>query len=216
VFFASLSRFPAAASLQLLTDWATGRDCYLCAAPARALLCGPCEASLPSAAALDRCLRAPFEYRFPLDRLVQRFKFAGDLALGRYLGERLAACVADEAPPDLLVAPPLATPRLRTRGFNQSVELARYVGRRLHLRVAADALEKTRETLPQQGLGRRARRRNLRGAFRCRANVRGLRIALVDDVYTTGATAREIGDTLRRAGAREVVVWAVARAPGPR
>ena len=159
---------------------------------------------------------APFDYRFPLDRLVQRFKFAGDLAVGRYLGERLASCVAGEARPDLLVAPPLTRSRLRGRGFNQSIELARHVGRRLGVRVRADALEKVRDTLPQQGLGRRARRRNLRGAFRCGIPVAGLRVALVDDVYTTGATAREIARVLRRAGAAEVVVWTVARAPGGR
>ena len=196
-------------------DWAIARDCYLCGAGARALLCEPCEASLPLAGAVDAAVRSPFEYRFPLDRLVQRFKFAGDLAVGRYLGERLAECVAGETRPDVLVAPPLSSARLRGRGFNQSIELARHVGRRLGIRVAADALEKTRDTVPQQGLGRRARRRNLRGAFRCRARVEGLRVALVDDVYTTGATAREIAATLRRAGAREVVAWTVARAPGP-
>jgi len=197
-------------------DWAIARDCFLCGAPARALLCEPCEASLPRADTANPALRAPFEYRFPLDRLVQRFKFAGDLAVGRYLGERLAACVAKDDRPDLLVAPPLSAARLRGRGFNQSVELARHVGRRLGVPIAGDVLQKTRDTVPQQGLGRRARRRNLRGAFRCRARVDGLRIALVDDVYTTGATAREVAATLRGAGAREVVAWTVARAPGPR
>ena len=215
MFFTSLSTRPPTISLQLLMDWAIARDCYLCAAPARALLCPSCEASLPLADAGAPGLAA-FEYRFPLDRLVQRFKFAGDLAVGRFLAERLAARVAGEPRPDVLVAPPLAARRLHERGFNQSVELARHLGRRLRLEVRTDALEKVRDTRPQQGLGRRARRRNLRGAFRCRADVSGLRIAVVDDVYTTGATAHEIARVLRRAGAREVAVWTVARAPGPR
>ena len=198
-------------------DWAIARDCYLCASPARALLCPQCERDLPAAAGdATPGTVAVFDYRFPVDRLVQRFKFAGELAVGRYLGERLARRVAAAPRPDLLVAPPLAPRRLRARGFNQSVELARHVGRRLGVRMRADALEKTRETAPQQALGRRARRRNLRGAFRCRIPVAGLRVALVDDVRTTGATAREIARVLRRAGAREVLVWTVARAPGPR
>ena len=197
-------------------DWAIARDCYLCMAAARALLCERCERALPVADPAAPGVLAAFEYGFPLDRLVQRFKFAGDLAVGRFLGERLAARAARAPRPDLLVAPPLAAARLRSRGFNQSVELARHVGRRLGVPLRADALVKLRDTAPQQGLGRRARRRNLRGAFRCRADVAGLRVAIVDDVYTTGATAGEIARVLRRAGAREVVAWTVARAPGAR
>ena len=197
-------------------DWAIARDCHLCASDARALLCERCEGALTAAGPSAPGVVSAFEYRFPLDRLVQRFKFASDLAVGRYLGERLAECAAAVPRPDVLVAPPLSKARLHARGFNQSIELARHVGRRLGVPVRTDALEKLRDTAPQQGLGRRARRRNLRGAFRCRVEVAGLRVALVDDVFTTGATAREISRVLRRAGAREVLVWTVARAPGGR
>lgn len=157
---------------------------------------------------------AVFDYRFPVDRLVQRFKFAGDLAAGRWLALQLVRRVRAEPRPDLLVAPPLTRARLRERGFNQSVELARVVGRELGVPHAHRALRKVRETPPQQGLGRRARHANLRGAFRCELRLQGERVAIVDDVLTTGATTATLAAVLREAGAGEVVVWSLARAPG--
>lgn len=216
MFFDNLSRFPVPSALQLLMDWAVGQDCHLCAAPARALVCPACERALPRCGEESAKAIAAFAYRFPLDRLVQRFKFGGDLATGRWLAEALAGRVAAEPRPEVLVAPPLTARRLRERGFNQSLEIARIVGRRLGIPWAPHALVKVRETAPQQGLGRRARRRNLRGAFRCAQDLRGRHVAVVDDVYTTGATAAELTRVLRSAGALQVSVWTVARAARPR
>jgi ComF family protein len=193
-------------------DCAISRDCHLCTARAASLVCAECERALPRLATGSRAPLSAFAYRFPVDRLVQRFKFGGDLAVGRWLAEALAERAAAEPRPDLLVAPPLSRARLRERGFNQSLEIARVVGQRLDVPRAPYALVKLRDTVPQQGLGRRARRRNLRDAFRCSLDLRGRRVALIDDVYTTGATAGELARVLRRAGAAEVVVWTVARA----
>ena len=168
----------------------------------------------PSAAAFDEAI-ARFEYRFPLDRLVQRFKYGGDLAIGRWLAERLAERVRDAARPDLLAVPPLAAARLRERGFNQALEIARTVGRRLRVPVDPRAIERRRDTPPQASLDRRARAANLRGAFACGVDVRGRHVAIVDDVLTTGATADAIARVLKAAGAERVSAWAVARAPDP-
>ena len=170
-------------------------------------VCGACLRRPP---AFDASVAA-FEYRFPVDRLVQRFKFAGDLAAGRWLAQRLAALVGPQ--PDLLVVPPLTPARLRARGFNQALEIARVVGEVTGAPVAARALVKTRETAPQPGLGRDARQQNLRGAFHVACALDGSHVALVDDVMTTGATAAEIARVLKRAGARRVDVWVVARTP---
>jgi ComF family protein len=150
-----------------------------------------------------------------VDRLVQRFKFGGDLAAGRWLGERLAGHVRGSARPDVLVAPPLAPMRLRGRGFNQAHELAKVAGRVLGVPVARRGLSRQRDTTPQPGLGRAARLANLAGAFECRIDLRGRRVAIVDDVFTTGATAEALGETLRRSGASSVDVWVVARTPEP-
>jgi ComF family protein len=190
-----------------------GAHCERCAVPLpQAGLCGNCRAHAP---AFDRAL-AVFEYRFPVDRLVQRFKYSADLACGRWLARELARSCALEPRPDLVFAPPLSRGRLRSRGFNQALELARHVGRQLGVRCVVRGLHKNFDTAPQPGLGRRARRAKLRGAFACTVALRGARVALVDDVMTTGATADALAAVLKRAGAAEVSVWAVARTPEPR
>jgi ComF family protein len=198
--------------LQLLTKAALGQDCALCGARAAALVCADCEADLPRDAGRTEVVAA-FAYRFPIDRLVQRFKGAGDLAIGRWLASRLLDRVRHEPRPDIIVVPPLTPRRLRERGFNQSLQLARVIGSALHVRCARTGLRKLRETPPQHWLGRRARQRNLRGAFACTLDLRGRRVAIVDDVVTTGATLRAIALALRSRGAKSVAYWAVARAP---
>ena len=217
--------------------WAWPQDCVLCLASARDALCAHCEAALPwIGKACARCATplpadgtcgacavhppafdaalACFEYRFPLDRLVQRFKFAGDLATGRWLAASMARRLRG-ANADLVVVPPLARSRLRERGFNQALELARPVARALGIPCASAALVRVRETQPQPGLHREERARNLRDAFRCEARVPGLHVAIVDDVLTTGATAQEIARVVKEAGAARVSVWALARTPAP-
>jgi ComF family protein len=195
-----------------LTDFVLAQDCALCGGTSgHGLVCGACERALPAYGDGD-CL-APFEYRYPVDRLVRRFKFAGDLALGRWLALRLAAGVRHVPPPDLLIAPPLAPRRLRERGFNQALEVAKIVGMELDIDVALDALEKRVETASQPGLTRRERHRNLRGAFAATRRFDGLHVAIVDDVVTTGATSGILEGVLRGAGARQVSLWALARTP---
>jgi ComF family protein len=197
------------------------------------VICGDCEAALPwiehacVACAITlaqdglcgECLLHPFafddaatgfEYRFPLDRLVQRFKYAGDLAVGRWLAWQLADRVA-QARPGLVVAPPLTPSRLKQRGFNPALEIAKVVARRIGTRCDISGLVKVRDTSPQPGLGRRERRANLRDAFRCDLDVRGLHVAVVDDVMTTGATMDAIAAVLKRRGAARVSAWSVAR-----
>ncbi len=211
-----MSTFSRAPALQLLMNMAMGQDCALCLSRTQVgLICAACADSLPRAAAERPGAVAAFAYRFPVDRLVQRYKFAGDLALGRWLSLALAERVCAEPRPDLLVAPPLTAARLRERGFNQSVEIARIVGRELNVPYVIRGVRKVRETAAQQGLGRRKRQRNLRGAFRCDLRLQGKRVAIVDDVLTTGATAATLAAVLRAAGAREVVTWTIARASRP-
>ena len=215
MFFPPLSTFRAVRPLQLLTDAAIDQDCCLCASAAgRALVCAACTRLLGEAVRDDAATSA-FEDRFPLDRMVQRFKSGGDLAIGHWLARALARRVVREPRPDLLVAPPLTRRRLRERGFNQSIVVARVVAAELGLRHSHRGLRKLRETPAQQGLGGRERRANLVGAFHCEAPMGGLRVAIVDDVFTTGATASALGLALREAGAAQVVVWTVARAPLP-
>jgi ComF family protein len=104
--------------------------------------------------------------------------------------------------------------RLRERGFNQAWELARPLAHALGVPACADLIERHRATAPQTGLGAAARRRNLRGAFRVRAEAAvPPHVALFDDVMTTASTLAECARLLRRAGAARVDAWALARAP---
>jgi ComF family protein len=189
-----------------------GPRCLRCAIPlAGPGVCGDCLRNLP---AFDEVTPA-YDFRFPVDRLVRRFKFSADLAAGACLGEALARAVRASARPDLVVASPASRERLRERGFNPALVLAQDAGSRLRLPVDSRVLAKVRHTPPQAGLARAARRRNLRGAFAVRRRLDGLEVAVVDDVMTTGATLAEIAAALKGAGAARVSAWVVARTPGP-
>ena len=215
-----MSIFTRGGALQPPALWAAqlgalvGQDCVLCGQGGRELLCVPCEASLPCAPAGDGVVAA-YAYRFPVDRLVRRFKFAGDLAVGRWLGESVAEAASTAPRPALVVVPPSTRARLRERGFNPALEIAKVAARALDVECLRDAVTRTRETSPQPGLGRRARRRNLAGAFACARNLRGLHVAIVDDVMTTGATLDAVAAALKRAGASRVSAWVAARTPAP-
>ena len=161
---------------------------------------------------------AGVDYGYPWDLLLADLKFHQRLEpMAALLGPLLARLHDARATDVRVVAVPLARERLRERGYNQSWELARRLARALALETRADALFRARDTGHQLGLHRDARAANLQGAFvvapRHAAWVRGARIALVDDVLTTGATARAAARTLHAAGARDVQVWVVARTP---
>lgn len=149
--------------------------------------------------------------------LILDFKFRGRLGRGRLLGGLLvAACRRRAFPaagaPDMLLPVPLHPRRLAWRGFNQSLELAKVVGRALAVPVRADGLCRIRYTTPQSQLSGAERLGNLQGAFRADpAVVGGRAVVLVDDVMTTGATVATAATALRRAGAARVDVLVIAR-----
>ena len=205
-----------------------GRD--LCAACARSLpwlgvACPTCALPLPmSAPACGACLRrapplsavhAAFVYARPLDRLLPRFKFHGDLAAGRLLSQLLADACADWARPDALVPIALHRARLRQRGYDQALELARPIARRHRIALCPQLLVRHRSTAPQSAQSdATARRRNLRNAFTVPAGAAlPAHVALVDDVMTTGATLHAAAKALRRAGVARVDAWVCARVP---
>lgn len=180
--------------------------CAVCAAPlASGMVCGACLRAPP---AFER-VSAVFAYDFPVDALIHAFKYGRRLQLARVLGHALAACGVPDA--DWLVPMPLAPRRLYERGFNQALEIARFVSRRHGIPIAASVCRKVVETPPQASLPWKERARNIRRSFACDADLRGLRIAVIDDVLTTGATLNELARVLRKAGAVSVAGWVVAR-----
>ncbi|HZF18021.1 MAG TPA: ComF family protein [Steroidobacteraceae bacterium] len=190
-----------------------------------AAACPACAVSLPSNmdGACAACRRrprpfdsavAPYRYEYPVDRLVWRFKYEGRLEIGRVLAELLAGALAARRvmKPDALIPVPLALAKLRERGFNQALELARPVARALSIPVRTDLCTRVRLTEDQAGLAARERRRNVRGAFAASDQAVPRHVALIDDVLTTGSTCEELARELKRAGAVRVDVWVIARA----
>ena len=171
--------------------------------------CGRCQQSPPH----FQNIIAPFYYDFPIDRVIQRLKFGGKLALARLLGQLMEDAVLDSEIdlPDLIIPVPLHGTRLSERGFNQSLELAQYVGKRLGIPVNKQSVLRAKATLPQMGLPAKDRQKNIRGAFTVKGTIEAAHIAVVDDVVTTGATVGELARVLKLSGVERVDVWAVAR-----
>lgn len=210
------------------------QHCLLCAAPAHArALCAACYAQLPwlpvlhcpqcaiptsSGNLCGGCLShsprfdavsAPFIYAWPLAPLIHHYKYAGNLVLAQLLGAALAAHTNRVV--DCIIPMPLSPARLRERGFNQAQEIARVVSRATGIKLAAEACRRVRDSAPQATLPWKERARNIRGAFVCDADLSGMRVAVIDDVLTTGATLNELARNLRKAGAIEIQGWVVAR-----
>ena len=181
--------------------------------------CGMCIERPPrfAAARAWACYPREEQQENPLRAVVQKYKYGRKIALGKPLGRLLARGCAEflrEFRADLIVPVPLHPKRLRWRGFNQSLLLARQVGRAYGLPVDPFLLRRHRDTVAQTQLPEDQRRRNVRGAFALDAekSVKDRTILLVDDVYTSGATANECSRTLKSGGAKEVYVLTLARA----
>jgi ComF family protein len=177
--------------------------------PAEAPRCGRCQAAAP---AFDRTVVLG-DYAPPLDGMVMALKAGGRLDLARVFADLLARRIAGGAAIDCLLAVPLADRRQRERGFNQSLEIARVLARRLAVPLRRGALVRLRAGPPQQSLPLRERRGNVRGAFGLRHPVPVRSAAVVDDVMTSGATLDEVARVLKRGGVQQVVNLVVARTP---
>ena len=196
--------FCAACDAQL--PYLTAAHCPVCAVPTLGGdICGSCLQHPPQ---FNRTI-AVFAYTFPLDKLVQALKYSEQLVLVNSLADKLAQRV--ELRPDCLLPMPLHPARLQERGFNQSLELARRIGDKLHIPVLVDSCQRVRDTPPQFALSWNERDKNVRRAFVCTQDFSGKSVAVVDDVMTSGASLNELALTLRRAGAQEVHAWVIAR-----
>jgi ComF family protein len=190
------------------------RACCVCG-------CGP----LPGAA--TQCRRHPAQWRLvqviaplvyapPAEDYLHALKYSGKRALGRAFGQVLAdaaACRRGEI--DALVSVPLHPRRLLQRGYNQALEIARSTAAALRLPILRAGIARTRDTLPQAQLDAAERRRNLATAFTIARRLRGLRLAIIDDVITTGSTVNALATALLAAGAIHVEAWSVARTQLP-
>jgi ComF family protein len=222
-------------SLKNLSRFLFGGSCFLCRGAANEVLCRECNADLPRLSpprcprcALEsprgelcgRCLAQPprydatvaaLAYEFPADTLVHALKFRGELALAPLLGKLLMPMIGTGERIDHVVPVPLSLRRLRERGYNQAVELARPLAAAVRAPLELRLCERSRDTPPQIDLPWAERGRNVRGAFTCNRSLVGASVAVVDDVMTTGATLDEVAASLKAAGASHVVNWIIAR-----
>lgn len=190
-----------------------GPACHSCGLPLAVgsvdLTCGRCQQHPPP----FQRVHAPWRYDRPLDALILRMKFGADPAVAKTLGELLAISLAAQAMPrpDLLLPVPLHPRRLRQRGFNQALEIARPIARRLQLPIDTHGCTRRRDTRAQSDLPVQARRANVRGAFELNRRFERLHVTIIDDVMTSGYTVAELARQLRRHGAEQVSVWCCAR-----
>ncbi len=187
--------------------------CQRCGGPVgdKYVVCGGCQLS-PALPLVHRTF-APWRYDWPLDQWVKALKFKRRLAIARILGEAFAEAVIHQAIPlpEAIIPVPLHPNRLRQRGFNQAIELARPVATRLNIPLIASGLRRTRDTKPQMTLRRHERSENIGGAFALGHPLTVRHVALFDDILTTGETVNECAKVLVQAGVTMIQVWVCTR-----
>jgi ComF family protein len=233
----SAEALPLSARLAGVLEWLYPGRCVLCLDAATSGICaacaadlavsGPscptCAAPLPVAGSCPSCLRrpplldavwVPFAYAWPLSQLLLAYKSGARPQLGRPLARLLTDFLPAQATlgVDRVIPVPLHDQRFARRGFNQAAELAAALCRSRGLRLDTVCVRRILATPSQQGLSRRARKANLRGAFAAERDLSGCRVLLVDDVMTTGTTLNAVAAEVRNAGAAWVGAVALARA----
>ena len=218
----------------------TGNLCILCGAPAESAsdrfcpscyaelplqpagVCSCCGAPEPGATVCARCFpRAAFDsclsgciYRYPVDRMIKKLKYRARLDLVHALAQPLLETAGHglDVVPDCLLPTPLHHARLRSRGFNQAREIARVLSQRLSLPVDDQLVRRHRPTAQQFELRPEQRAKNVKGAFSIIKTMCYKKVAVVDDILTSGSTAHELARLLKYHGAQHVQVWCLARA----
>ena len=191
-----------------------GTACPVCALPTPGgEACGACLAEPPP---FDATIAA-FAYAFPVDRLMHAFKYHGRLALAEWCARAIGAERERRrsALPQRLIALPLSGERQRERGYNQAFEIARLLAREWRIALVRDGVRRLGAAPPQAVLPWAERAKNVRGTFACDLRLKGLAVAVIDDVMTTGASLGELAKTIKRAGAARVENWVVARTLPP-
>lgn len=183
--------------------------CPMCSAPtSTGSLCGQCIAS-PPAYHLTYCL---YPYVAPIDRLIAKMKYHDTLVLCHFFAEQLYQKLKDKPLPDMLIPIPLHPRRLKERGYNQSWEITKILGKKLNIAISSSVLVRVRDTLPQASLPFSERRKNMNRAFKLDSTNIPKHIALIDDVVTTGHTSNMAAIALQKAGVVHIELWTIARA----
>ncbi len=202
-------------------------DCLAAMPPLSPAHCSCCAQAFPNATSKHLCeiclkqtpafskVYAAGLYQSNIKAAVHKLKYRNQLTLAKPLGQLLGETIAaagENFAPDIIVPVPLHPHRLRQRGYNQALEVARPISKQLCAPLDIKLLQRSRKTQQQQGLSAPERRKNLRKAFALTSEPLALKILLIDDVMTTGETVRECCRTLVAGGAEEVQVAVIGRA----
>jgi ComF family protein len=188
--------------------------CYRCAEILTApivvpMLCGHCISESP---AFNETY-APFIHQEEIRHLITGLKFGAQFKNARLLGALLAEHLQKTAEkPDCIIPVPLHSSRYHQRGFNQALEIARTVSKKLQIPIDFLSCLRDKDTPHQTGLSAKKRRQNLRLAFSVRKPIHAHHVAILDDVMTTGSTANALATVLKKAGVSRVDMWVCARA----
>jgi ComF family protein len=186
------------------------------------IICPECEKILPCNPNLIahgfENLVAPFSYQEPIKKLITDLKFNGQLKYAQLLGELLTQKIIQSKNPlpTLIIPVPLHPKRLRERGFNQAIEIAKVVGKKLHIPVDTESLIRTKNTKAQSDLKSQDRQKNVEHAFLLNKKIKGEHFAILDDVFTTGATIRSCIQAIGLNEKQKISVWCCARVSAQR
>ncbi len=192
-------------------------QCFQCGLPLNmvdttqnALRCGQCIKSPP---AYDLCI-SPYHYALPINQFIIQLKFQHKLHYAQVLADLLISKIEQHAEglPDCIIPVPLHKQRLRQRGFNQALEIARPIAKRYAIKLDPYCCTRVISTTPQMGQNKKARQKNIHNAFKVSPNFKHKHVAIVDDVMTTGHTVNELARILREQGTERIQIWSAARA----
>jgi len=192
--------------------WHASPQCPQCGLLSDGLVCGSCLNASPSFDATH----ALFTYDYPLDRLLQHYKYKESLHLAStfaslFVDKKLSKRLNANSKIDRIIPMPMHDTRLKQRGFNQALEISRLISKHMQIKLDYTSCQRTKLTPPQASLPLKERIKNICGVFHCPQNLQGLNIAIMDDVMTTGASLNELAKTLKQAGAVHVECWVIAR-----
>jgi ComF family protein len=180
--------------------------CPQCGLSTQGDICGQCLKQPPH---FD-VTHALFKYGYPVDAILQHYKYNNALYLSQTLATLLCATIQDKDI-DVMIAMPLHPNRIKGRGFNQSLELAKIIAKQRLIALDSTSCKRIKDTPPQASLAFKHRLNNMKGAFTCNQSFAGKHVALIDDVMTTGSSLNELAKILKKAGARKISCYVLAR-----
>lgn len=191
--------------------------CVICSIPfsttqanEKQLVCGKCQKNPPHFTTSS----IPHIYASPLKQLITQLKFHGNLSCAPLLAQGFINSIKHRKNmPECIIPVPLHQQRLRERGFNQALELARIIASKLNIPLDYSLCYREKPTPFQSGLSAKQRKQNLKNAFKVTNNNSYRHVAIFDDVVTTGTTVNELAKQLKQAGVETIEVWAIARTP---